>query len=67
MLVLAPQMSMSSFVALELIATVSMVKRVGVLLMARQRLHVLLTIGNAKYDLMSFIYEIWKTKCLDSN
>jgi len=47
-LVLAPQMSMSSFVALELIATVSMVKRVGVLLMARQRLHVLLTIGNAK-------------------
>ena len=47
-LVLAPQMSMSSFVALELIATVSMGKRVGVLLMARQRLHVLLTIGNAK-------------------
>jgi hypothetical protein len=41
-------MSMSSFVALELIATVSMGKRVGVLLMARQRLHVLLTIGNAK-------------------
>jgi hypothetical protein len=41
-------MSMSSFVVLELIATVSMEKRVGVQLMARQRLHVLLTIGNAK-------------------